>query len=121
MVAQEAIGVEEIVEASDKQMDGSDEIVIEAPVNPFPFTETSPLMQSTISIDAKSPKQLYFEEIEKLQDASMKQALASLYDFGFTNFHANLMLMQKHKDVNVVAEQLMTGALSESQFGSMQF
>ena len=31
------------------------------------------------------------------------------------------MLMQKHKDVNVVAEQLMTGALSESQFGALNF
>ena len=120
MVAQEASGVEEIVEASDKQMEGS-EVVIEEPVNPFPFTEASPLMQSTISIDAKSPKQLYFEEVEKLEDASMKQALASLYEFGFTSFMANHMLMKKHKDVNVVAEQLMTGALSESQFGAMQF
>jgi len=78
-------------------------------------------MQSTLSIDAKSPKQLYCEEVEKLQDESMKAALRALYDFGFTNYHANFMLMQKYKDVNVVAEQLMTGALSESQFGAMQF
>merc|ERR1712029_770429 len=78
-------------------------------------------LPSTLSIDVKSPKQLYFEEVEKLQDENLKQALKSLYEFGFTNFRANQMLMQKHKDVNVVAEQLMTGALSESQFGSMQF
>lgn len=73
-----------------------------------------------ISIDAKSPKQLYFEEAEK-QEESLKAALIALYEFGFTNFQANLMLMQKHKDVNVVAEQLMTGALSESQFGALNF
>lgn len=78
-----------------------------------PFAEPSALMQSTISIDAKSPKQLYYDEAEK-HDESMKASLIALYEFGFTNFQANLMLMLKHKDVNVAAEQLMTGALSES-------
>ena len=110
-----------VVDADDKEMEVS--VVIDEPVNPFPSqpVEQSPLMQSTLSIDVKSPKQLYFEEVEKLQDENMKQALKSLYEFGFTNFRANQMLMQKHKDVNVVAEQLMTGALSESQFGAMQY
>jgi len=49
----------------------------------------------------------------------MKAALTSLYDFGFTNFGVNKTLMQKHNNVNVVAETLMTGALSESQFGAI--
>ena len=80
--------------------------------------EPSALMQSMISIDAKSPKQIYFEDAEKLEE-SLKAALIALYEFGFTNFQANLVLMQKHKDVNVVAEQLMTGALNESQFGAL--
>lgn len=109
------------VEADDKEMEVS--VDIEEPVNPFPSqpVQQSPLMQSTLSIAAKSPKQLYFEEVEKLTDENMKQALKSLYEFGFTSYNANHMLMQKHKDVNIVAEQLMTGALSESQFGAMQF
>jgi len=76
-------------------------------------------MQSTISIDAKSPKELYFESVEKVQDENMKMALKSLYDFGFTNFGVNNMLMLKHQDVNTVANTLMSGALSESQFGAM--
>ena len=84
------------------------------------MSQPSSLLQSTISIDAKSPKQLYFEQVELLgSDESMKAALTSLYDFGFTNFGVNKMLMQKHNDVNVVAETLMTGALSESQFGAI--
>ena len=76
-------------------------------------------MQSTISIDAKSPKELYFESVEKVQDENMKMALKSLYDFGFANFGVNNMLMLKHQDVNTVANTLMSGALSESQFGAM--
>lgn len=73
-------------------------------------------MQSTISIDAKSPKQVYMEAAEAEEDKTLGYALKSLYEFGFTNYKVNMMLMQKHKDVNVVAETLMTGALSESQF-----
>ena len=124
MVPQDVVIPEPIVDADDKEMEVS--VVIDEPVNPFPAQpaephQQSPLMQSTLSIAAKSPKQVYFEEVEKLQDENMKQALKSLYEFGFTSFLANHMLMQKHKDVNVVAEQLMTGALSESQFGAMQF
>ena len=42
-----------------------------------------------------------------------------MYEFGFTNFQVNIMLMRKHNDVNVVANQLMSGALSESQFGAI--
>lgn len=124
MVPQDVVIPEPIVDADDKEMEVS--VVIDEPVNPFPAQpaephQQSPLMQSTLSIDVKSPKQVYFEEVEKLEDENMKQALKSLYEFGFTSFLANHMLMQKHKDVNVVAEQLMTGALSESQFGAMQF
>jgi len=45
--------------------------------------------------------------------------MKALYDFGFTNFAVNKMLMLKHNDVNVVAEQLITGAISESQINNM--
>ncbi len=77
------------------------------------------LMQSTISIEAKSPRQIYFEKVEEEKDKTLAEALKSLYEFGFTNFKVNKMLMQKFRDVNVVAEQLLTGALSESQFLNM--
>ena len=85
-------------------------------------TEAEPvsdLLKSTISIDAKSPKDRYFEAVECETEQTMKDALKALYDFGFTQFSVNKSLMLKLKDVNIVAEQLMTGALSESQFGAM--
>jgi uncharacterized membrane protein YciS (DUF1049 family) len=78
-----------------------------------PFKPSS-LMQSTISIEAKSPKQIYFERIVAEPSFELSSAMRSLYDFGFTNYAVNKMLMLKHNDVNVVAEQLLTGALSES-------
>ena len=76
------------------------------------------LDNSVISIDAKSPKQIYMDSVDAESDPNMQSALKALYDFGFTSFGVNKMLMLKHKDVNVVAEQLMTGALSESQFNN---
>ena len=90
----------------------------EVPVAQEP-EHVSDLLKSTISIDAKSPKDLYFEAVESESDQTLKDALKSLYDFGFTQFSVNKSLMLKLKDVNIVAEQLMTGALSESQFGAM--
>ena len=122
MVSQEPVAAQEAAAACDKEMGEGEAAVeepkIEAPVDPF--SQPSPLMQSTINIDQKSPKQLYFESVEALADQdSMKQALKDLYEFGFTNFQINHMLMKKHNDVNVVANQLMSGALSESQFGGL--
>ena len=49
----------------------------------------------------------------------LKEALMNLYETGFTNFEMNKMLMLKHRDINVVANMLICGALSESQFGAM--
>lgn len=86
-----------------------------------PAAGSSLLNNSVISIDAKSPKQLYFEQVEAESCDYLKQSLTALYDFGFTCFAVNKALMQKHNDVNRVAEQLMTGALSESQFGAVNF
>ena len=79
------------------------------------------LNKSVISIDVKSPKQLYFEQVEAESCDYQKQSLTALYDFGFTCFAVNKALMQKHNDVNKVAETLMSGALSESQFGAINF
>jgi len=85
-----------------------------------PFNQPSPLMDSMISIDQKSPKQKYFESVEQVKDSHTRAALTSLYDFGFINFNMNNMLLQKHcGDVNTVANTLMSGALSESEFGAM--
>jgi len=118
-----------IVEAVDKQMDSLDDIYADnddndkegssaakdAPMQEEPKDRNTLLNSSVISIDAKSPKQIYMEACES-EEAQLQSALKALYDFGFTNFGINKMLMAKHNDVNVVAEQLMTGALSESQF-----
>ena len=86
-----------------------------------PAAASSLLNSSTISISAKSPKQLYFEAVEAESSAQLKEALKALYEFGFTSFVVNKALMQKHNDVNTVAETLMTGALSESQFVACNF
>lgn len=75
------------------------------------------LKQSSITIAAKSPKELYFEQVNAETDCTIKASLTDLYEFGFTNFSVNKVLILKHKDVNVVANVLMSGALSESQFG----
>lgn len=80
----------------------------------------SALMQSTISVEVKGPKELYYEKVDALSDEALKQALKNLYEFGFTNFVLNKVLMEKHRNVNTVAEQLMTGALSESQFAAIE-
>jgi len=80
---------------------------------------SSALMNSFISIEAKTPKQVYFEQVEAESDATLKQALTNLYESGFTDFQVNKALMLKLKDINAVANQLLTGALSESQFGAI--
>lgn len=81
--------------------------------------EPSDLLKiSSITIEAKSPKELYYESANAETDPKMKASLIDLYEFGFTNFAVNKQLMLKHcGDVNTVANVLMSGALSESQFG----
>lgn len=93
-------------------------MVVEQPMEQ-PVQQPSALMQSTISIAKKSPKQVYFELVDAEDSEQLKSDMKALYDFGFTNFGVNKMLMLKHGDINVVANTLMTGALSESQFDAV--
>lgn len=74
------------------------------------------LMQSQISLSDsfKTPKMVYYEEVAKESDAQLKEALTSLYDFGFCDFKVNKNLMLKYKNVNTVAETLCNGVLKES-------
>lgn len=73
------------------------------------------LMQSQITIpDMKTPKMMYYEDVAKESDEQLKEALTSLYEFGFCDFKVNKHLMLKFKNVNTVAETLCNGAMSES-------
>ena len=122
MVAQDTV---EVLAANDKELAESqiyqEEVKADEPmVDEAAASQPSALLNSsTISIDRPSPKQLYFEKVAAEQDENLREALKSLYDFGFINFSANKVLMLKFKDVNQVANQLLTGALSESQFQGM--
>ena len=111
------------ISAADKEMEEPEKKFMESEkVSTEAASESQPsseLMNSFISIDAKTPKQLYYEKIEAESDPVLKQALANLYETGFTDFAVNRALMLKLKDVNQVANQLLTGALSESQFGAI--
>ena len=72
-------------------------------------------MQSQITTEAiKSPKMIYYEELAKETDTKLKEALTSLYEFGFCDFKVNKSLMLKYKNVNTVAETLCNGVLNES-------
>jgi hypothetical protein len=122
MVAQEMV---EVIAANDKELAESmvyqEEVKADEPmVDEAVASQPSALLNSsTISIDRPSPKQVYFENVAAEENEVLRTALTSLYDFGFINFNANKVLMLKHKDVNTVANQLLTGALSESQFQGM--
>lgn len=74
------------------------------------------LMQSQITIasEMKSPKMLYYEDLAKESDEQLREALTSLYEFGFCDFKVNKALMLKYKNVNTVAETLCNGVLNES-------
>lgn len=76
----------------------------------------SALMQSQITIaDAiKTPKMIYYEAVANEGDELLKEALTSLYEFGFCDFQVNKKLMLKYKNVNTVAETLCNGVLNES-------
>jgi hypothetical protein len=80
---------------------------------------SSALMSSMISIEAKTPRQLYFEQVEAEAILYLKESLTNLYESGFTNFKVNKTLLLKYKDVNAVANQILSGALSESQFSAV--
>lgn len=44
----------------------------------------------------------------------MKQQLTDLYELGFVSFETNKGLLEKYKDLNKVAEILISGGLNES-------
>jgi hypothetical protein len=76
---------------------------------------SSDLITSQITTNAiKSPKMVYYELLAQETDASLKEALTSLYEFGFCDFKVNKSLMLKYKNVNSVAEMLCNGVLNES-------
>lgn len=89
-------------EMADEQHE-QDECKVQDPVIEN-IEKPSPLMQSTISVEVKGPKDLYYEKVDSLSDEALKQALKNLYEFGFTNFVLNKVLMEKHRNVNTVAE-----------------
>ena len=125
MVAQDEIEV-----AADKEMEepernfqnGDEQMKISTGADEEGEIASKPsdlLSQSILSIDAKTPKQLYYEQVEAETDAAVKEALTNLYESGFTDFKMNKVLFLKYKDVNTVANQLLTGALTESQFAQV--
>jgi len=59
---------------------------------------------------------IYFEAVAAEEDSQLREALTSLYEFGFCDFKANRALMLKYKNVDRVAETLCNGALNESSF-----
>ena len=75
--------------------------------------------QLDISILKPGPKQIYMEKVEMEKSQSLKEALTNLYNFGFLEFEINKALMLRHKDVNVVAEQLCSGALTDKQLNDI--
>jgi len=54
---------------------------------------SSALMSSMVSIEAKTPRQLYFEQVEAEAIPFLKEALTNLYESGFTNFKVNKSLL----------------------------
>jgi len=90
---------------------------MEVDFQPGDKSGSNEMMQSQITIaDAiKTPKMLYYENVAKETDNALKEALTSLYEFGFCDFKVNRVLMLKYKNVNTVAETLCNGALKESE------
>ena len=90
---------------------------VEADFQPGDKSGSNELMQSQITIAnaIKTPKMLYYESVAKETDSALKEALTSLYEFGFCDFKVNKVLMLKYKNVNTVAETLCNGALKESE------
>jgi len=110
------------IDAADKEVAQSDLNLQEERMSTEAASESQPssaLMNSFISIDAKTPKQLYYEQVQAESDATLQEALKNLYESGFTDFRVNKALMLKLKDINAVANQLLTGALNESQFNAI--
>lgn len=80
------------------------------------------VMDKKLSLSSliKTPKQVYFEKIEGENGGEdLVEALISLYEFGFVDYEVNRKLFLKDRDVNKVAEALMSGNLSESQFSAV--
>jgi len=118
MVAQEVLICAPDKEFGDRErkfQDISGEPMVTDEVEP-----SSALMNSQFCFGAlKTPRQIYYEQVERETDSKLKEALTNLFETGFTNFEINKMLMIKHRDINVVANTLISGELSQSQFAAM--
>lgn len=113
MVAQEKEVDALMVDAADKEMAEQDKKLQDGQAAAAEEPMSS-LFSSMLSIDAKTPRQAYFEQVEAESDVTLKEALVNLFESGFNDFKVNKMLMLRLKDVNAVANQLLSGALSES-------
>ena len=58
---------------------------------------------------AKSPQQIYADQVSSLKDAALKEKLMSLYEFGFVSFQTNKFLLEKYKDLETVINMLISG------------
>jgi len=105
MVAQDNLAMSEVEIAEQSSFQPSDK-----------STDGTGLMQSQITTanSLKTPKMAYYEDVAKEADEQLKEALTSLYEFGFCDFKVNKALMIKYKNVNTVAETLCNGVLNES-------
>ena len=76
------------------------------------------LLQSSIfnASNFSTPKKAYFDQVANETSEQMKKDLIQLYDFGFVNFQVNKPLLQKYQNAEQVAQILLDGQLSESNF-----
>ena len=50
----------------------------------------------------------YMERLEKYQiDQSLKVLMRQLFEFGYSDFSQNLLVCQKHKDMNLIINELI--------------
>jgi hypothetical protein len=108
MVQQEPIAAQAIVDQ-----------VMKEEVSAFQPSDKSGegIMQSelTLSSQFKTPKVIYYENVARETEEKMREALTSLYEFGFTEFNLNKKLMMQYKDVNTVAEKLCSGDIAVAE------
>jgi len=62
-----------------------------------------------------TPKDIYNKKCEDVKAIVTKHCLSELFDLGFVNFEVNKAMLEKYSnDIQVVANHLCEGALSES-------
>ena len=69
--------------------------------------------------EMKTPKQIYMEKVQALQDPNFQEQLTNLYEFGFVQFEINKGLILKYKDMETVINILLSGALNESAIDAL--